>query len=535
MIKEQIKQNLTRALEELGYPSDQVDITSQENQDLGDYSSSVAFKLAREVKQSPVETANEIVAKMVENSYFNVEVAGNGFLNFRVSNDHFYQELKEILTQQSSYGHSKPTGKKVVVEFISANPTGPLTLGNGRGGFMGDTLANVLLAAGHKVEREYYVNDGGNQIDNILANSVRAALGYSADVPEGTDLYSGDYIKEVAEKVEYVLGDLDNKPNREVGEKAVEIILTELIKPTIEEMKVKFDKFAFESKISTKASLDKVMEKLVKKELVYEEEGAVWFKASKLGHFKNQVLVTSQGYPTYFFKDFAYYVDKFEKRGFDTSVIFLGADHHGLVEGHMAACRALGYEDRARIVLFQLVKLVKDGQELRMSKRKGDYVTMNFLLDIVGIEAARFFFINTAPNTHMDFDVDLATEKSDKNPVYYVQYAHARMSSILTKAGFELPDEVDLSLLKREAELALVKHLVNFPELIQKVAESYDVSEITRYLIKLADKFHHYYEDVRIISDEKALSTARLALVEASRSVMRGGLDLTGVSHPDRM
>jgi arginyl-tRNA synthetase len=535
MIKDDIVIALKASVNKIDPTVGSVDVVHQEKEGWGDFSTPVALKLAKQTKQSPQEIAKQIVAELNDNNAFSSEVTPNGFINFFLKPTTLQKELQSILTKNESYGvRNSGTGKNVIIEFISANPTGPLTLGNGRGGFMGDTLARVLTHAGYTVHKEYYVNDGGNQVDFILANSIRRALGYAVDVPEGTLLYGGVYLKKIADIVEHELGDLDLVSNEKVGLKAAKLILDDLIKPTIKSMGIHFDSY-FSERTLTKAKLDQVMAFLVKKHLVFEQEGAIWFQASKYGRQKDQVLVTSKGLPSYLYKDIAYYYNKLVKRGFDQSVIYLGADHHGLVESHMGAASAMGFEGKVKILIFQLVKLIKNGQEFKMSKRRGEFVTIDELLELVSLDAARFFFINTHINTHMNFDLDLAQEKSEKNPVFYVQYAHARMSSILTKASYTYTGKEALSKLNRQTELDLIKDLAAYPEMLDKVIESYDLTYITRYLIHLADTFHHYYEDVRIISDEKDLSEARLALVYATRQLMRNSLNLIGVSHPDHM
>jgi arginyl-tRNA synthetase len=451
--------------------------------------------------------------------------------------------VQKICKEDKDFGRGEiGKGKKTQVEFISANPTGPLTLGNGRGGFMGDTLANCLEKAGFSVQREYYINNTGNQI-KTLGFSVLDVLGVKAAKRE--DLYRGEYIVEVAKKLQKQIDiQSDNLNTSEVGEKAAKIVFDDFIKPVLTKIKINFDNFVSEKKLHESGKVEAALDLLKKKNLVEEKEGALWFK-SKIGlEDKDRVLVRSEfdgeRSPTYFLADIAYHLGKFD-RGFDKVIDIWGADHAGYVPRIKAAATALGFSDKLDIIIVQLVRLVESGKEIRMSKRTGTFVTLEELVNEVGLDVARFFFISHAANTHMDFDLKLAKERSSKNPVYYVQYAHARCSSILKKAkeeGLETKNlsKVKTSLLDEPSESSLIRVLIKLPELVEDISQSYAVHLLPSYTQEVADSFHKFYEQVRVIDPKnKELTAARLALVSATKIVLANSLDLMGISHPTRM
>jgi len=417
-----------------------------ENKEYGDYTSNVAFCLAKFLHKSPSATADELVKKIKKISAF-TEVsadkkefskieAKNGFINFFLSPECLRHQLKEILEKKDKYGESNVKGQmsSVNVEFISANPTGPLTIGNGRGGFYGDTLVNILESQGYKVMREYYINDRGEQI-LTLGRSIKKAQGFKMD---SENLYRGDYINDLAKQVNR------NLSVEEAGQKAIELILKTYIRPVIRRLGIKFDNWFSEKSLyppaprlrraSKNSKYGEIMEDLMRRDFIYEKDGATWMKTSQLGDSKDRVLIKKDGSETYFLSDILYHFDKFKIRKFDKVIDIWGADHHGYAPRLKAALKALGLpEDNLEIIITQLVRLVKNGKEVKISKRAGVFIKLEELIDEVGLDAAKFFFLMYSPNTHMDFDMELAKQRSEKNPVYYVQYAHARITSILRK------------------------------------------------------------------------------------------------------
>lgn len=537
-----------------------VDIDFQINyppsSDLGDYSCNVAMILAPLLKKSPLELAKELKENLTADKMWQrVEVAKPGFLNFYLSEKILQNNLKEILKAKDKFGSLKPIKKeKIMVEFISANPTGPLTLANGRGGFSGDVLANVLKLAGHIVEREYYINDYGNQV-RLLGHSV---------LKDSEAQYSGEYIDELGKRKEILkhlpamlskamrAGIKDDKIKKDnfvmlVGEVAAKIILAEMIKPVVKKVGIKFDHWFSEKKLHDSGQVEKIFNYLNKKDLVYKHDGAWWLKTvnneqlktnsneEKENDEKDRVLIKSDGEKTYFLVDIAYHLDKFKKRKFDRVINLWGADHHGYVARMKQAMTLLGYCNQLEILLMQMVRLIKNGQEYRMSKRAGVYITLAELIDEVGLDVARFFFLMHANNKQMDFDLDLAKERSNKNPVFYVQYAHARICSVLKNAH-------ELTLIKNtnahelnNSEKELIAELIKWPDLILEVAKNYEVHKIPFYAIALADKFHNFYEQCRVIEEKNQVNEFRLNLVKASKQVLENILKTLGVGAPEKM
>ncbi len=476
--------------------------------------------------KTPSEVAEIIAEKLRGFDMFNsVTVAGPGFINFKLSLPYLQQKISEIIEAGESYGHSDlGQDLKVNLEFISANPTGPLTLGNGRGGYTGDVLANVLRAFGARVEREYYINDRGAQI---------LALGHSV-LKDAEALYKGAYIDEIAPKI-------SSKEPMTAGQEAAAILMEESIKKTIQKMGIKFDHWSSESHLF-QGPVEEVMGLLTKNDLIYRQEGAQWLKTTKFSDDKDRVLVTGKGEYTYLAADLAYHYIKI-KRGYNTLIDIWGADHHGYIGRMKAGIQILEEELKAgvnfQILIAQLVRLMSKGQEVKMSKRAGTYVMLDELIDEVGADVTRFFFLERSLDTHMDFDLDLAKEHSEKNPVYYVQYAYARIHSILVKSKSKKHalqrSKSDLDLIKDPAELALIKELVKLPDMVIETAEDYQVQRLPFYAIGLANKFHNFYEHCRVISDDENLTSARLELIKATQIVLKKTLDLMGVSAPEKM
>lgn len=540
MIKDQIQKLIKKAIKELQkekklpkFDISEITIEYPREKAFGDYACNVAMQIAKQAKKSPLDVAKSLVTKLLDYSiakllFSKVEAVKPGFINFTLKPEWLAEQISEILKSGDDFGKINiGKGKKVQVEFISANPTGPLTMGNGRGAFTGDSLASVLKKAGFKVQREYYWNDS-------IQSSLILGLGES--IKGITKVYGGPYIKKLPEKIK-------KKYKKNVKDLTVEQIsryASEIIKKEIKEviekkLKIKFDNWFSEQKLYDKKEIDKALVFLKKKRLVCYKERACWFKSTKYGDTEDRVLIRADGKPTYFLDDIAYLRDKF-KRGFDKVIDIWGADHAGYVQRMQGAVEALGHKGKLDTLICQLVRLIKSGKVLRMSKRKGIYITLEELVDEVGLDVARFFFLQHSLDTHMDFDLDLAKERSEKNPVFYVQYAHARISSILRKAktGPKL-SIINYQLLKHPAELDLICQLIKFPEIIEDAAKDYGVHRLPYYTLKLAASFHDFYEKCRVISDDKELTQARLALVQATKIVLKNVLGVMGISAPEKM
>lgn len=504
----------------------------------GDYTSSVALSLAGRLKQLPIDIAHTLKEKLSQNerlSQFSVEVVVPGYVNFSLTPEALSDMVADICRQGRTYGSCADDKQwKILLEFVSANPTGPLHMGNTRGGFFGETLARVLRKCGANIATEYYVNDAGEQVDK---------LGHS--VLQDTDtVYAGDYIDRLAER--WSRGDNFHETDpRSVGEWAGNIILEEYIKPTLrEKMGIAFDAFISErDDIIRSGFVDKAIALLAEKGLTYEEAGALWLRTTQYGDDKDRVLVKANGVKTYFASDCGYLLHK-QERGFGEVYEVWGADHHGYVARFRAAAEALGFSrDQVKFTLVQMVRLVKDGKEVRMSKRAGNVVTVDELLGRIDAEVVRFFFLMYSPDTHMNFDMGLAEEQSKKNPVFYVQYAHARMASIFRKAKEKF--DIDLNQysakesgiqLRNSKEILLARHLAKFPDMLCLIAETSAVHQLPQYAIRLADLFHSFYGECTVIDAEGMDTTRlRLALVGATKNVLAETLRLIGVSAPEKM
>lgn len=532
-----------------------------ENKIFGDYSTNAAMVLAKIVKKNPMDIADLLVKKIQDTKYKiqDTKPAAPGFINFTLSESYLQEQVKKILKQGDKFGQLKiGRGKKVQVEFISANPTGPLTVGNARGGPLGDVLANVLKKAGFKAERAYYVNDYGRQI-LTLGHSVLKDKG--ARLPDGQAKYKGPYIDALSERIK-------EKDPEKAGQKAAKIILKEMIKKTTDRLRIKFDQWFSEQELYNSGRVDKVLKTLKKKNLIYEKDGALWFKSSKFGDEKDRVVIKANGFKTYLAGDIAWHQYKFQEKEFDKVVDIWGADHAGDILRLRGAMEALGHKNKLEIILLQFVSLIDKGQGLKMSKRAGIYVTMDELLDKVGVDAVRFFFLQKSPGAHLNFDLSLAEEQSEKNPVYYVQYAHARICSILWKSlsviaseaphqnllvrgeakqsrgkqnsatglprGFD-PRNDTYTLLTHLSELNLIRQLIRFPEVIEDTAKDYQVQRLPFYALDLARAFHKFYKDCRVISDDKTLTQSRLALVRATQIILKNTLGIIGIKALTKM
>ena len=514
----------------------------------GDYSTGLAMRMARAAQMSPLDIAKTI-AKHIDDESQNgafaaIEVAPPGFINFRLSKAWLAAQVATILAAGPEFGNiSLGAGTKVQVEFVSANPVGPIHVGNGRGLALGDTLARALAAAGFEVEREYLVNDAGTQTD-IFADTLyvryQRLFGREVEMPEGG--YPGEYMIDLANALKDEFGDSLLRPEGEprppeVHERGVALML-ENIRQDLDAIGVQYDNWFSERSVYEDGTYDKAMAVLRERGFVSEREGAVWFVSSTLGEEKDNVLVRSSGAPTYFASDIAYHYNKFVTRGFDRVINIWGADHQGHVPRMKAAVSALGVDaDRLDIIIYQLVTLKRGDEVVRLSKRAGEIVTLRSLVDEVGADATRYNFVTRAADSHMEFDIELAKRQSAENPVYYVQYAHARIAGILTQAaerGIDFADG-DVGLLKEDAELDLVRKMLRLPELIEQIALSNEPHQLPYYATEMATAFHDFYEKCRVLGDDEALSRARLKLVSAAKAVLARSLDLMGMSAPERM
>ncbi len=527
----------------------------------GDLSTNTALRLAGVLKAPPRRIAEDLAERLREavdpERIAAVEVAGPGFLNFRFAEVHLTQGLADLLAAGPDYGRTTGgEGKKALVEYVSANPTGPLTVGHGRNAVLGDTLANLLEWTGYEVTREYYFNDAGRQM-RVLAQSVRAwyrllvdperptrnaevggkTKTVPADLPE--DGYLGAYITDIAQALYDEHGDTlfdeeDLTPFKEAAEKAI----FAGIEATLQRLGIAMDTFFNEHTLYEDEAVWDALEKLREKGFVYEKDGATWFKTTAFGKEQDTVLVKSTGEPTYRLPDIAYHTAKLE-RGFDLVLDVFGADHIATYPDVLSGLEVLGYDTaKVDVVIYQFVTLVRSGRPVKMSTRQAAYETLDDLMDEVGADVTRFFFLMRSPNTHLDFDLDLAKEAGEKNPVFYLQYAHARICSIVDKAekeGVRFEDEADLSLLTHESEEALVKELLRFPEALRQAAEARAPHRVAGYLRAVATQFNQFYRDCRILGEEQALATARMHLARAAQTVLAGGLTVLGLSAPRQM
>lgn len=515
----------------------------------GDYSSNVAMAGARVFRKAPRMIAESIAnhIDLTDTLFDRVEIAGAGFLNFFFSQKFYSEILKDIFACGENYGKSDyGQGKKILVEFVSANPTGPMHIGNARGGAIGDCLASVLDWAGYDVSREFYINDAGNQIEKFATSlEVRYLQHFDDSVEMPEDAYQGADITDHAENFIKEYGDkYVNAPSAERRKALVDYALPKNIAGLERDLgryRIKYDNWFRESTLHNDGSVDKVINALKEKGVTYESEGALWFKASEYGNEKDIVLVRANGLPTYIVPDIAYHYNKLVARGYDKAIDVLGADHHGYVARMKAALTALGLDaSRLDIVIMQMVRLVREGETIKLSKRSGKAITLNTLIDEVPLDAARFFFNLREPNSHFDFDLELAAKQSSENPVYYVQYAHARICSIIKKAkeqGVELrtPTDEELLLLNSAEEKELIRHLSALTSEIVSSAKAYDPAKITHYVIELATLFHKFYNAQRVMVDDRGLMQARLYLCCAVKDTIRNILTMLKITAPEVM
>ncbi|MFZ0453829.1 MAG: arginine--tRNA ligase [Ignavibacteriaceae bacterium] len=542
-MKEYLQSVFKKAFEKLPYLKDIpiiFDVPKIESH--GDLSSNAAMLLTKQLRKNPRQIAEEIIANLETDSriIFKTEIAGPGFINFFFTREFITEIIKNILKNEDNFGKSdKYSGKSANVEFVSANPTGPLTVGHGRNAVIGDTVANLLEWIGYKVDREYYFNNAGRQM-RVLGDSVRLRYlelcGETINYPE--DYYQGDYIKELAEGLfnKHDNNLKDDKPEGIFKETAEKEIFNE-IKKTLQRLNISHDVFFNENTLYEDGKIKSLLNTYKEKNLSYEKDGAVWLKLSEIGNEQDKVIVKSTGEPTYRLPDIAYHSTKFD-RGYDLIVDLFGSDHNATYPDVLAGLKVLGYNtEKVKVLIYQFVTIMENGEAVKMSTRKANYITLDQLIDDVGSDVVRYFFNMRNMATHMNFDLTLAKKQSDENPVFYLQYAHARICSILKMMEKEdLTESTEnLNLLTADEEQKLLKKLHEFKEEILYSAENFETNRVCSYLEELAAIFHKFYTFHRVIGSEKKLAEARVALVQAVKIVIKNGLMILGVNAPERM
>ncbi len=563
MIKDYVREQVGQVLVSWdGVPPDfEIELEIPNNPEHGDLSTNTALRLAKHLKKTPRIIADELCDRLRQELdpglVAAVDVAGAGFVNFRFSANYLFRELAALLKEGDSFGRSPRLGKSAIVEFVSANPTGPLTVGHGRNAVIGDTIANLLDSAGYDVTREYYFNDAGRQM-RVLGESVRARYeeivdpdvprkeikgpgGSRVSVPTSfpDDGYLGDYIADIARSVHDEMGSVvDPLPDVDVFKEAAEKRIFGQIESTLLRLGIHMDTYFNEHSLYESNAVWDVLDQLRKTGYVYDQDDAVWLRLSELGREKDRVLVRSSGEPTYRLPDIAYHVDKFS-RDFDLVADIFGADHIDTYPDILSALGLLGFDlRRMHVVIYQFVTLVRGGEPVKMSTRMATFETLDDLLDEVGEDVTRFFFLMRSPHAHLEFDLDLAKEASEKNPVFYLQYAHARICAILRKAeevGFEFAEDANLELLDHPVQKDLIKTLLRLPDVIAAAATEFEPHRLSVYLRDVAVAFTQFYGNSRIIGEPEDLATARMALARATQAVLANGLGILGIEAPQRM
>jgi len=540
-LKSKVNRHLIDALEKLNLAVESFDISSPKNPKFGDLSTNVALILAKKVGRNPMEIAKDIKETiLIDQSIISeINVTPPGFINFKISPSYYQSVVKQIINKyEHFYSIEIGKGKTANVEFVSANPTGPLSVGHGRQAVIGDTVANILQWHGYDVTREYYYNDGGKQM-RTLAKSVegRYFQAIGKDVEWSDEFYQGDYIKDIAENILKEFGNKVKLGDKIFRKSAEERIFSD-IRNTLENIGIIHDVFSNEKNYIEPANIDKLINALRRKNLIYEEEGATWFKTKSLGKDQDRVLIKSSGEPAYRLPDILYHRDKFERK-YDLLIDIFGADHIDSYPDVISALEALGYDtSNLRVLIHQFVTLTKVGEKVKMSTRKAEFVTLDELTNMVGKDVVRYFFIMRGMNTHLNFDIELAQDQSDNNPVYYLQYAHARICNIIRhgkQQGIIFNKDFSPALLIKDAEIGLLKQLNQFPNIMETALESLEPRTIANYLQSLATSFHKFYTECHVITEDNELSLSRLALVAATKNILSKGLDILGISAPERM
>ncbi|NWF76259.1 MAG: arginine--tRNA ligase [Nitrospirae bacterium] len=547
-MKKDVIDIIKTSLHSLGVdPIPTIEVEVPPNDSMGDIATTVAMSLSRQLKKHPRKIAEDIVSNIGDNSFFKkIDIAGPGFINFTFSMEYLFAELKKLILYKSKFLRENiGKDRKIQIEFISANPTGPLHLGHGRGGAVGQALANLLKAAGFNIEREYYINDAGKQV-KLLGLSVFARyqqlLGNDYQFPE--DGYKGGYIEDIAKEIIREKGKEHNQKDfQEVSDFFIDFSYRKIlsgIKDDLKEFGISFDTWQSERQLFDSGEVKNAIEDLRDKGFIYEKDGATWFRATLFGDDKDRVIIKKDGEYTYFTSDIAYHRKKIEKR-FDELIDIWGADHHGYIPRIEAVIEALGYpKEKLKVLIVQMVNLMRGGKPVQMSKRAGEFVTLREVIDEVGPDITKFIFLTRRPDSHLDFDLDVAKTQSSENPVFYVQYANARINSIFNYAiengiNVENLNDATLGFLTTSEELKIIKKLLTYKMVFEGAVNAREPHRITFFLQELAGIFHPYYNKYRIIGNDIKLSRARLALCEAIRIVLRDGLEILGVSAPEKM
>jgi len=545
-MKKKLHHIIEQAVKQLGVSAPEIVIELPKEESFGDLATPVAMSLSKILKKPPRKIAEDIVNAIAEKDVFEkIDIAGPGFINFTFSKQYICSELKSLIKDGSGFLRADVgKGRRIQIEFVSANPTGPLHLGHGRGAAVGAALSNLLSAAGYKVEKEFYINDAGRQVsllgESVFARYIQLCGNESYPFPE--DGYRGDYItdlaKEYKEKVGAVCQDLKNGliAAREFAYKK----MLEVIKEDLKEFNVTFDTWQSERELYEKGEVAQSITDLKKRDYIYEEEGAIWFRSTAFGDDKDRVVVKKDGEHTYFAPDIAYHRKKIQK-GFDELVDIWGADHHGYIPRIQAVIQALGYpKESLKVLLVQIVSLLRGGKPVQMSKRAGEFVTLKEVMDEVGADTTKFIFLTRRPDSHLEFDLEITKAQSSENPVFYVQYANARINSIFAHAkeqgiSIENLQGADFSLLSLPEEMRIIKKLLSYQMVFEGAAIAHEPHRITFYLQELAGMFHPYYHKYKVVTDDANLTKARLALCEAVRIVLKDGFEILGLSAPERM
>lgn len=535
-----LNQTLINALSTLEYPEKEIKLSTPKNPDFGDISTNLPLILSKELKMNPMKIGEKI-SNVIDHSdgiIDKITVTNPGFINFTIGVAYYYQILEDILSNESYGNNLYGKGQKANVEFVSANPTGPLTVGHGRNAVLGDSVANILEWNGYEVTREYYFNDAGRQM-RILGESVefryRELIGKESDFPEGG--YEGLYIIDIAKLIIKEHGKSLNTKDPIFKDFAEKTIFLD-IKNSLLNIGIKFDKFSNEKSFYDNGQIDKFLNEMKSKDLIYEKDGATWFRSTSLGKEQDRVYIKSSGEPTYRVPDTVYHQDKIN-RGYNLIIDIFGADHADTYPDVLIALDALGMKtDHIHVLLYQFVTLLRSGEKVKMSTRKANFVTMDELVKEVNPDVLRYFFVMRGMNTHLNFDLDLATDQSEKNPVFYLQYAHARICNIIKRyEALDNPklNNYDLSLLTHQSELRLLKKLEQFPQVIENSRTALEPQTIATYLYDTANNFHRFYSDCRVITEDKDLTRSRIALIQAVKIVLRNGLTILGITAPERM
>ena len=541
-MKTLIKDILINTLEVLKFPEEKIILENPKVVEHGDISTNIALLLTKKLNKYPREIALSIVNhinSLNDPTFSSISIAGPGFINFKLSENFYHKNLLEIINN-AHYGKIKPNNKSALVEFVSANPTGPLTVGHGRGAVLGDTISNILEWNGYNVNREYYFNNAGRQMRK-LGESVysRYSQLYNDNTAFPEDGYKGDYIKEISKIIakeynENLLKSNDLSIFKDYAEKYV----FKDIKSSLKKININFDSFFNEDDLYKNGDIDKVISDLEKQNIIYQKDGATWFNAKIINREQDKVLIKSSGEPTYRLPDVAYHKNKFE-RNFDIVVDVFGADHTDTYPDVIALINKLNCDiDKMRVIIHQFVTITENGETVKMSTRKANFITLEELCDEVGPDVLRYFFIMRGANTHLNFDIGIAKKQSDDNPVFYLQYAYARISNILNKAndlGYQIDKKVDLGILNSDIEKNILRKLYQFLELIVKLKNTLEPQILANYLQSLSSLFHKFYVQNKVITDNAKLTSARLILISGIKTVLKNGLNILGVNAPEKM